>query len=132
MADVLIVHDNQHLRDDYTAALADAGFSVLSTGLPLQALDVMDVNRPAALVTRVDFGQGRVSGDALARMARYRHPDLPVILISQPKWTEIISDVATSVLPHTVTPDELVKALKAALAASPAARREGTTLGGEL
>lgn len=115
-ADVLIVHDSKHFRDAYASALAAAGFGVRGAASPIEALDALDVRRPALLVTRVYFGEGQLHGAALTRMARYRHPGLPVILIARPQWAEVVSDVATSVLPHTATPDELVEAVKRTLA----------------
>ena len=116
MREVLLVYDDPGLRDSYTAALQRAGFTVRATGSPLIALDYLDDRLPAVLVTRVNYGEGRLNGIALAKMARQRCVRLPVVFLTRPEWSQMAGEIGT-VQPPAVSPGELVAAVCSAIAA---------------
>ena len=115
MVDVLLVYDDPGLLGRCSTALRLAGFHVHATGCPMTALDCLDNNLPDVLVTRVDFGSGKLNGAALGRMARHRRPGMPVVFVAQPKWKRLVSDVGVMVLPDAPLSD-LVKTVEQAVA----------------
>lgn len=86
---VLLVHDDPGLLDQFATAVRAAGISARATTSPMTALDILETAVPAALVTRIDFGPHTLNGLALGRMARLRHPGLPVIFACYQDWADL-------------------------------------------
>ena len=70
-APVLVVHDEQDIRELAVSALRAAFLEVVGFDDPIPALDAIETDsRVRVLVTRVVFGPGKPNGVALARMVR--------------------------------------------------------------
>jgi DNA-binding NtrC family response regulator len=84
-APVLVAHDDKATRDLAVAALGAAGIETVGFDDPMAALDAIETNsRVRVLVTRVDFGSGKLNGVALARMLRVKRPDAKVLFVALP------------------------------------------------
>jgi DNA-binding NtrC family response regulator len=91
---VVVVHDDDETRELATHALRGAGYEVTALDSPMQVLDEMDSpTRIRVLVTRVDFGPGKLNGTALARMVRHKQPSAKVVFVARdqnrPHTTEL-------------------------------------------
>jgi CheY-like chemotaxis protein len=83
---VLVVEDEQLLRDLVEPALADAGYSVLLAHNGSEALKYLEERESEeaplrALVTDVQLGPGP-SGWEIAKRARELHPEIPVVYVT--------------------------------------------------
>jgi CheY-like chemotaxis protein len=80
--DVLLVEDDDLVRDCLAEALHDAGLDIEGSASGEAALMVLRrVTAPKVLVTDINLGHG-MDGLAFARAAREVHPGLPVVYIS--------------------------------------------------
>ena len=83
MATILLVEDDEILRLTAAQHLTHAGYTVIAAGRSSEALDELDLGRPVDLaVIDVCMPKGQVNGFALARMARWRRPGLPVVFVT--------------------------------------------------
>jgi DNA-binding NtrC family response regulator len=83
-AEVVVVHNDDETRELASRALRDAGYEVTALDSPMQVLDEMDgPTRIRVLVTRVDFGPGKLNGTALARMVRLRQPSAKIVFVAR-------------------------------------------------
>lgn len=80
---LLVVHDFYEVRQAIWSALTEADFRVLTNSDPLAAVDTINKYAPRAIITRPDFGAGRLSGDALARMAKLRRNTSVAVFVAQ-------------------------------------------------
>src|SRR6187551_3599868 len=72
-AAVLVVHDDQNIRDLAVSALRAVFLDAIGFDDPMVALDAIEASsRVRVLVTRVAFGPGKPNGVALARMVRLK------------------------------------------------------------
>jgi CheY-like chemotaxis protein len=78
---VLVAEDESLVRDLIEAVLEDSGFALRLAATGREAIDALDAQRVAALVTDIDLGAG-CSGWEVAAHARARDPALPVIYMS--------------------------------------------------
>jgi DNA-binding response OmpR family regulator len=80
---VLYVEDDPAVMDLGVGALEDGGFGVVGVGSGAEALRELDRTDVTfkALVTDIDL-PGEINGWEVARRARERHPELPVIYVS--------------------------------------------------
>lgn len=79
---VLVVEDDEMVRDFAEAVLTALGYEPLAVGDGPTALGVLDANRDIRLLL-TDIGlPGGMSGPALAEEARKRRPGLPVLFAS--------------------------------------------------
>jgi DNA-binding NtrC family response regulator len=84
-APVLVAHDDKATRDLAVAALGAAGIETVGFDDPIAALDAIEANsRVRVLVTRVDFGTGKLNGVALARMLRVKRPGAKILFLALP------------------------------------------------
>jgi CheY-like chemotaxis protein len=80
--DVLLVEDDDLVRDCLAEALHDAGLDIEGSASGEAALDMLRRDAaPKVLVTDINLGHG-MDGLAFARAAREVHPGLPVVYIS--------------------------------------------------
>jgi DNA-binding response OmpR family regulator len=85
-APVLVAHDDKATRELAVAALIAAGLAAVGFHDPMVALDaVEDDSRVRVLVTRVDFGAGKLNGVALARMLKLKRPDVKILFLALPE-----------------------------------------------
>jgi DNA-binding NtrC family response regulator len=81
---VVVVHNDDKTRELATIALRDAGYEVVAFDSPMRVLDAMDSSvRIRVLVTRVDFGPGKLIGAALARMVKQKQPAPKVVFVAR-------------------------------------------------
>ncbi|MET1110130.1 MAG: PAS domain S-box protein [Allosphingosinicella sp.] len=77
---VLLVEDNEHVREFAHHLLDELGYKVVSAGSGEEALERLEKERVDLLFS--DVVMPGLSGIELARLARQRHPGLPVLLAS--------------------------------------------------
>ena len=79
--DVLLVEDDELIRDILGEALDEAGLDTVRTPTAEAALELMGGDAPRVMVTDINLGAG-MDGLELGRAARLRFPDLPIVYIS--------------------------------------------------
>jgi DNA-binding NtrC family response regulator len=119
---VLVVHDDASTRDLAVTALNAAGLRAAGFSDPMAALTMLEVGSAArVLVTRVDFGIGKLNGAALARMLRLKRPDLKVVFLAlsiNQEYTDGLGEfMSMPVDPHVLV-DAVARALTATLEGS--------------
>lgn len=86
-APVLVVDDEIDTRDLALEALRAAGLEAIGFSDPMAALAVIEVDsRVRVLVTRIDFGEGKLNGVALARMLSIKRRGLKTVFIARPEY----------------------------------------------
>jgi DNA-binding NtrC family response regulator len=114
-APIIVVHDEPAVRDAAITALEGAGHQCAGFADPMTALDAIEDNsRLKVLVTRVDFGQGRLNGVALAKMLLTRRPGVKAVFVALPENERHTTDVGPFV-PMPLDPPALVEAVERAL-----------------
>ena len=120
-AKVLLVDDEELARTSVAAMLEDAGFTVTQAASGFEALRHMRSGpQPDVLVT--DYAMPGMSGAELAREARQRWPDLPVLMIT---GYANLSDKDAAGLPRLAKPfrqPDIAGAIASLLAAQRAVR----------
>jgi CheY-like chemotaxis protein len=82
IVDVLLVEDDELVRDCLTEALHAAGVGIAGSASGEAALAALTEHAwPDVIVTDINLGRG-MDGLAFARAARKMNPDLPVVYIS--------------------------------------------------
>lgn len=87
MCDVLIVEDEETIRELLVEFLQESGLQVEAVGCACEGLAL--ASRPdgcALLVTDIDLGVRDLDGFEIAARARRTRPDLPVVFISGRTW----------------------------------------------
>ena len=85
-APVLVVHDEPETRELAVSALRVAGLRAVGFDDPMKALAAIEANvRVRVLVTRVDFGPGKLNGAALARMLPVKRREIRVVFVALPE-----------------------------------------------
>jgi hypothetical protein len=98
--------------------LSDAGIQTLGFADPVAALDAIETGtRLRLLVTRVNFGRGKLNGVALARMLLVKRPGSKVLFLALPSNQEHTEGLG-EFMPVPLVPDALVEAVGRLLAAS--------------
>lgn len=70
------------LSEETATALGKAGYEAAAFADPMIALDALEsAERVELLITRLDFGDGKPNGIALARMTRHKRPKIAVIFV---------------------------------------------------
>ncbi len=113
---ILVVEDDQHLRQLYRFELEIRGFNVESACDGLEALELVDEGPRPSLVV-LDLIMPRVSGLAVAQELRAHAEthDIPILLVTGS--TEPIDESAfTEVLHKPIDPDALASAVERCLA----------------
>ena len=121
---ILVVEDDPELLDSYRAALRAAGFAAVGTDDGFDALRLVQLQRPSAVV--VDLRRPRLNGD-LVRLGLKSTPhtrDIPILIINGPDTPAVNLDEVACLLKEPVSPDILVVAVRHVLSQA-APRREG-------
>ena len=79
--DVLLVEDDELIRDILGEALDEAGLDTVRSPTAEAALAMMGEDAPRVMVTDINLGAG-MDGLELGRAVRQRFPDLPIVYIS--------------------------------------------------
>ena len=124
---VLVVEDEQLLRDLVEPALADAGYSVLLAHNGSEALKYLEERESEeaalrALVTDVQLGPGP-SGWEIAKRARELHPEIPVVYVTGAAAAEWSSKGVPNslIIQKPFAPAQVVTAVSQLLNAPPTA-----------
>ncbi|CAH2603727.1 Histidine kinase [Rhodovastum atsumiense] len=122
-ARLLVVDDEDLLREVLAAQLEDSGFGVLVAGNGKEALALLDAGEAVdALVT--DLSMPGMDGIAVIRETQHRRPGLPAVLLTGyagESTARALGDTgaaAFSLLRKPINTDELVARIQALLAAS--------------
>jgi signal transduction histidine kinase len=78
---VLVVDDDPAVREVTAGFLADLGYGVIEAGSGGAALEVLD-RRGGVDLLLLDFAMPGMNGAELAREARARHPELPIVFLT--------------------------------------------------
>lgn len=118
-APVLIVHQEHIALEMLLRAVRAAGYEAAGFEDPLTALYAIESDsRVRVLVTRLNFGEGKLNGAALARMVRHNvRRDLSVVFVGRPEDEHHVRDEGEFV-PHPVDPQAVVDAIGRVLAAT--------------
>ncbi len=81
MCDILLVDDDDHIREVLASLLREAGFQVDAAATDRVAFDYLAADPPRLLLTDVNLGTG-LDGLAVAGHARTAQPGLPVIYMT--------------------------------------------------
>lgn len=80
---ILLVEDEDLLREMLEETLAEAGYGVLSAASGEEATNLLSGRAlPRALVTDINLGRGRMDGWELARLARENDPSCAILYVS--------------------------------------------------
>ena len=113
---VLVVEDDPALRALYRAALQAAGFAVVSVEDGLDALRLVELEKPKAVVLDLDLP--RVAGRDVEQELR-AHPEthhIPIIVVSGKDTQHLDPRDFACILHKPISPDELVAAVHRCLA----------------
>jgi DNA-binding NtrC family response regulator len=81
-APVVVVHDEDDMREQALGALRGAGHGVIGLSDPTAALNAIEAtSRVRVVVTRVDFGAGKLNGVALARMLKVKRLGVKMVFV---------------------------------------------------
>jgi DNA-binding response OmpR family regulator len=121
---VLVIEDEEDLRRLYAAALSLAGFDVATAGDGFEGLQHIELDRPDIVL--LDLGLPGVGGESVMNeLAAHAHTrDIPVVIVSG-RATIPVAAQAACVLRKPVTPEELVRTVRACLAAPAPAKVTG-------
>ena len=121
MHDILIVDDEQDIRQLIAGVLEDEGFEARSAGDSDRALEELQKRQPSVLLLDVWLEGSRLSGMDLLRHVRNRHADLPVLMISGHGSIEAavaaIRDGAYDFVEKPFTTDRILLAISRAMEA---------------
>jgi len=107
-ASVLVVDDDPDVRNFLVASLNSLGYQTRVAEDGYAGLAALEQSTPDAMI--LDFAMPGISGADVARVARARHPDLPIIFASGHFDTAAIADIAGTRTPMLRKPfrvDEL-------------------------
>jgi PAS domain S-box-containing protein len=119
---VLVVDDDPDVRGFLDSSLKSLGYTTLLAKDGYAGLAALDSSEPDAMI--VDFAMPGISGAEVARAARERRPDMPIIFSSGYFDTTAIAEVAGPGAPLLRKPFR-VNELEAALARCPTLLRNG-------
>ncbi len=121
MHDILIVDDEEDIRQLITGVLEDEGFEARSASNSDKALQELQKREPSVLLLDVWLEGSRLTGMDLLQHVRKRHVDLPVLMISGHGSIETavaaIRDGAYDFVEKPFTTDRLLLAISRALEA---------------
>jgi len=104
--EIAVVCDDRLYSADLIAALAATGLTdVAYFSDPMLALDrLLQPEQIELLVSRIDFGPGKLHGVGLARMAKSRHRTAKVILLGEEEHRPYVDGTGELVLLATAPP----------------------------
>ena len=112
---ILVVEDDELVRDVVERTLRRLGYDVTVAGLPEEALELAAGRRYDALVT--DVVMPGLTGDEVASRIRANQPDLPVVFMSG--YTSTVLDLKLgsrdAFTPKPVSAGRLARALREVL-----------------
>jgi DNA-binding NtrC family response regulator len=122
-APVVVVHQQPDTRQMLVSTVRAVGCEVAGFADPLKALDAIEAgSRARVLVTRLDFGPGKLNGIALARMIRHKGLGVKVVFVGRAEKARYL-DSKEAFVPHPVDPNAVADAVRRALDASDQGKR---------
>lgn len=77
---ILIVEDDDNIKNYLTDALREAGYIALSTGDGAEALNIIKEKNVDLVI--LDLGIATISGESVCLEAKKHYPDLPIIILT--------------------------------------------------
>lgn len=116
---VVVVHNETETRELAVTALQAAGHEVADFADPMQALSAVRASgRARVLVTRIDFGPGRLHGVALAQMVQAKQQSIRALFIGRPE-NQHYTDGVGAFLPVPLDAQALVETTNRLLSGRP-------------
>ena len=117
-APVVVVHQQLETQRMLMSTVRAAGYEVAGFADPLRALDAIEAgSRARVVVTRLDFGPGKLNGIALARMLRHKGLGVQVVFVGKAEKARYL-DGTEEFVPHPVDPAAVADAVRRALSTS--------------
>ena len=118
-APVVVVHNESDARELAVVALQAAGHEVADFADPMEALNAVRASgRARVLITRIDFGPGRLNGVALAQIVQAKQQSIRALFIGRPENQHYTEGVGVF-LPVPLDPQALVDTTNRLLSARP-------------
>ncbi|KKB64917.1 hypothetical protein WM40_02680 [Robbsia andropogonis] len=95
---VLLVDDDDNVRDSLVAGLESENFSVTEASSGVRGLELMTLARPDVLL--VDYSMPNMNGADLARAAQKLHPELQVLVITGYTDTAALDGISNARVLH--------------------------------
>ncbi|HEY8574330.1 response regulator [Phenylobacterium sp.] len=112
---VLVVDDDSAVREVTAGILADLGYGVIEAGSGGAALDLLD-REDGIDVLLLDFAMPGMNGAEVAREARSRRPDVPILFVTGYADTEALEEAGQDgILRKPYVERDLAEKLRAAL-----------------
>lgn len=108
---ILFVEDEVLIRFFAADALRDASHEVIEAANGDEAMELLSAGLVVDLLITDIRMPGTIDGMRLASLARDRHPELPILLVSSHPTEEGIGR-ATAMLLKPYTPDDLIRAVQ--------------------
>ena len=110
---ILLVEDEQALREGTSRLLQARGYAVLTAADGVEALEVIDREDQPIDVVVTDVAMPRMRGDDLALQLAQTHPQLPVLFVSG--YDSGASELPGRLLPKPVIEHDLLGAIREVL-----------------
>jgi DNA-binding response OmpR family regulator len=117
---ILVVEDDPDSRRMYKMALAFAGYHVIEAGDGLDALRIIDTEKPRLVV--LDLGLPMLSGQVVLQELAVHARDVPVVIVTASPGPHDFPD-ADCILTKPVTPEKLVETVRRCIASGSVIRR---------
>ncbi len=119
MQTILLVEDDESFRYAVERQLVIAGYTVIARSGGTAALDEIELKQPVDLMLAdIRLGPGKLHGIALASMARWRRPEIGILLMTgYPEMMIAAEGTAYRTIMKPADLSLLVDEVKAALAA---------------
>jgi CheY-like chemotaxis protein len=108
---LLVVDDDEAFREATAGVLRSAGYNVLVAPDYRLALDILESDKPIALLLVDIVMPDRVNGLALARMARLRRPGISVVYLSGYDIPGLETEALGPIIRKPVDDDHLLDAV---------------------
>ena len=113
MDTILVVEDDIDSRRMFKMALAFAGYHVIEAGDGLDALRVLDTEKPRLIV--LDLGLPMMSGQVVLQELSVHARDVPVVIVTASPGPHDLPE-ANCILTKPVTPERLVETVRRCIA----------------
>ncbi|MFL2789741.1 MAG: sigma-54-dependent transcriptional regulator [Paracoccaceae bacterium] len=82
MTDILVVDDEEDIRDLVSEILKDEGFNVRSVGNSEDCMAEIDAKKPSVLLLDIWLKDSEMDGIDILKATRRKNPDIPILIIS--------------------------------------------------
>jgi DNA-binding NtrC family response regulator len=93
-ARIVLVHEDAQFVEKISSGLTLAGYDVATFTDSMDALAALEESKTAELlISGVRFGLGKPNGVSLARMARFKRPNIKILFVALPRYVEFAEGV---------------------------------------